>query len=185
MGNRGTCSNTHYIRLDSLSKRVLDELQKLIKAAQNNGFWERVTAAKSMESQKTVRKLMEQQRKMDKRQNELKKYLATAYEDKVKGVMDDETFVLLSNQFKRERDELKEAQQRIQTEFETAQKFQDGLARFKKEVKGQTNIKFLTRDIVGQFIDWIAVYPEDRSVWPYTQKIEIHYHFIGKIKEIL
>lgn len=185
VGNRGTCSNTHYIRLDSLSKRVLDELQKLIKAAQNNGFWERVTAAKSMESQKTVRKLMEQQRKMDKRQNELKKYLATAYEDKVKGVMDDETFVLLSNQFKRERDELKEAQQRIQTEFETAQKFQDGLARFKKEVKGQTNIKFLTRDIVGQFIDWIAVYPEDRSVWPYTQKIEIHYHFIGKIKEIL
>lgn len=129
--------------------------------------------------------LMEQQRKMDKRQNELKKYLATVYEDKVTGVMNDETFVLLSNQFKRERNELKEAQQRIQTEFETAQKFQDGLARFKKEVKGQTNIKFLTRDIVGQFIDWIAVYPEDRDAKPYSQKIEIHYHFIGKIEEIL
>lgn len=34
-------------------------------------------------------------------------------------------------------------------------------------------------------IDWIAVYPADRSVRPYTQKIEIHYHFIGKIEEIL
>lgn len=99
--------------------------------------------------------------------------------------MDDETFVLLSNQFKRERDELKEAQQRIQIEFETTQKFQDGLAHFRKEVEGQTDIKLLTRDIVVQFIDWIAVYPKDRNAKPYSQKIEIHYHFIGKIEEIL
>lgn len=46
----------------------------------------------------------------DKRQNELRKCLAIAYKDKVKGVMDDETFVLLSNQFKRERDQLKDEQ---------------------------------------------------------------------------
>ena len=43
---------------------------------------------------------------MDKRQTELRKRLATAYEDKVKGVMDTEIFVLLSNQFKKERDQL-------------------------------------------------------------------------------
>ena len=140
VGNWGTCSNTHYIRLNLLSAMVHDELQKLIKAAQNNDFWERITAAKSMESQKTVWKLMEQQRKLDKRQSELRKYLATAYEDKVKGVMDDETFVLLSNRFKRERDELKEGQQRIQAEFEAAQKFQEGLAHFKKEAEGQSQV---------------------------------------------
>lgn len=52
---------------------------------------------------------------MDKYQNELRKYLTIAYEDKVKGVMDNETFVLLCNQFKRGRDQLKEAQQKIQT----------------------------------------------------------------------
>lgn len=34
---------------------------------------------------------------MDKRQSELRKYLATAYENKVKGVMDNKTFILLSN----------------------------------------------------------------------------------------
>lgn len=185
VGNRGTCSDTHYIRLDSLSDKVLDELQRLLKAVKSNSFWDRITAAKSIESQKTIQKLMEQQRIMDKRQSELRKYLAIAYEDKVKGVIDEETFVLLSNQFKRERDQLKEAQQKVQEKFETAQKFQDGLTHFKKEVDGQVEIKFLTRDIVGQFIDWIAVYSADRSVRPYKQKIEIHYHFIGKIEEIL
>lgn len=185
VGNRGTCPNTHYIRLDFLSDKVLGELQKLIQAAKSNCFWDNIAVAKSIESQETIQRLMEQQRQMDKRQNELRKYLATAYEDKVKGVIDDETFVLLSNQFKKERDQLKETQQKIQKRFETTQKFQDGLARFKKEVEGQADIRFLTRDIVGQFIDWIAVYPADRSVRPYQQKIEIHYQFIGKIEKIL
>ena len=50
---------------------------------------------------------------MNKRQSDLRKYLATAHEDKVKGVMDCETFVLLSNRFKRGRDQLKEAQLNI------------------------------------------------------------------------
>ena len=103
----------------------------------------------------------------------------------MKGGMDDKTFVLLSNQFEKERDQLKEAQQRIQAKFETAQKFQDGLARFKKRVEGQADIKILMRDIIGQFGDWIAAYPADKSVRPYKQKIEIHYHYIGEIEEIL
>ena len=42
------------------------------------------------------------QGEMDKLQNNLEKYLVAAYEDNVKGVMDGETFVLLSNQFKYE-----------------------------------------------------------------------------------
>lgn len=114
----------------------------MVKTAQRKAFWGRITVAKSIESQETIQKLTEQQQKMDRRQNELRKYLATAYEDRVKGVMDDETFVLLGNQFKRERDELKETQQKIQTEFETAQKFQNGLAYFRREVESQISIRF-------------------------------------------
>ena len=56
---------------------------------------------------------MKQQWKVDKRQNKLRKCLAMVYEDKVKGVMDGELFVLLSNQFK-ECDQQEEAQQKIQ-----------------------------------------------------------------------
>lgn len=82
-----------------------DKLQKLIKTALSNGLWDRITAVKSIESQKAIQELTEQQQKMDKRQNELRKCLATAYKDKVKGVMDGDPFVLPSNQFK-ERDQL-------------------------------------------------------------------------------
>ena len=67
----------------------------------------------------------------------------------------------------------------------SAQKFQGGLARFKKEVESQDGIKFLTRHIVGKCIDWIAIYPADRNVRPHQQKIEIHCYFIRKTDEIL
>ena len=79
----------------------------LIKESQSNGFWGKITVAKSVGLQKTIQKLTKQQQKMDKRQNELRKSLAIAYKNKVKGVMDDEAFVLSSNQFKRECDQLK------------------------------------------------------------------------------
>lgn len=137
------------LALDLLSDRALNELQKLIKTAQRNAFWDRIAVAKSIESQKTIQKLTEQQQKMDKRQNELRKCLATAYEDKVKGGMDDKTSVRLNNQFKRERDQVKEAQQKIQEKFETAQKFWDGLARFERKVEGQVDGKIIAQDIVG------------------------------------
>lgn len=149
VGNRGICSNTHHIRLDLLSNRVLNELQKLIKTAQRNAFWDRIAVAKSIELHKTIQKLTEQRQKMDKRQNELRKCLATAYEDKVKGVMDDEISVRLNNQFKRVRDQVKETQQEIQKKFETAQKLRDGLVRFEWEVEGQVDVKIITREIVG------------------------------------
>ena len=51
--------------------------------------------------------------------------------------------------------------------------------------QNRCDIKFLTRDIVGQVIDWNAVYPADKSDQTYQQKIKIHYHFIEKIGEIL
>ena len=175
MGNRGTCSDTHYIRLDFLRDKVLDELQRLLKAAKSTGFWDRVAVVKSIESQKTIQKLMEQQRIMDKRQSELRKYLATAYEDKVKGVIDDETFVLLSNKFKKERDLLKEAQQRIQTECETAQKFQSGLTQFKKEVEGQAGIVF-----------WHEILSDNLSTrLQFIQQIEASGHISRKLKFII
>ena len=95
--------------------------------------------------------------------------------------MDDKTFVLLSNQFKKECDQSKKAQQKIQTKFETAQKFQDGLTRFEKGGEGQADIEILMQDIIGQIIDWIAAYPSDRSVLPYMQKSKYGITLSGRL----
>lgn len=49
-------------------------------------------------------------------------------------------------------------------------------------IAGQKGVRTLTREAIGQFIDWIDVYPADRSTKQYVQKIEIHYHYIGTIE---
>ncbi|MBD5118854.1 MAG: hypothetical protein HDT37_07045 [Clostridiales bacterium] len=95
--------------------------------------------------------------------------------------MDDKTFVLLNNQFKKECDQSKKAQQKIQTKFETAQKFQDGLTRFEKGAEGQADIEILMWDITGQITDWIAAYPSDRSVLPYMQKSKYGITLSGRL----
>ena len=100
----------------------------------------------------------------------------------MKGVIDDETFVMLVNSFKKERGELCHREQQIQEQLKAAERFQGGFELFRKLLDGQGEVSVLTRDIVGRFIDWIAVYPADRSVKPYRQKIEIYYQFIGKVE---
>lgn len=52
---------------------------------------------------------------------------------------------------------------------------------FKGVVEEQKEIHMLTRDVMGTFFDWIAVYPVDRGNKSYKQKSIIHYQFIGKL----
>ena len=54
MGNRGTCTDTHYIRLDDLKIKVLNELNRLIKVAKGQSLWDKVTHQKSIESQEQI-----------------------------------------------------------------------------------------------------------------------------------
>lgn len=182
VGNRGACPDTHYVRLDNLKEVVLSELNHLITVSKQAGFWSKITSQQMVQVQEKIDKLLQDDHVISRRVKEIAEILRNVYEDKVKGVIDDETFVMLVNSFKKERGELRNKEQQIQEQLEEAQRFQGGFELFKKLLKGQGEILVLTRDIVGQFIDWIAVYPADRSVKPYRQKIEIYYQFIGKVE---
>lgn len=135
-----------------------------------------------VEMKKQAHFISEEKFYASERQRELVGLLAKSYEEKVKGVIDDEAFILLIGAFKKERAMLKQQKQKLQEKLEIAQNFLDGLGRFQKMIMGQTKLHTLTREIVGQFIDWIDVYPADRSTKPYVQRIEIHYHYIGAIE---
>ena len=180
-GNRGTCPDTHYVRLDNLTEWVRCEINQLIASSKEKSFWDTVSEQKSIDASQQIEAMTSEAQMAAKRQGELSKLLTLAYEDKVKGVIDDETFTLLVSGFKKERDQLRLQNQQIQEKLEAARNFQNGLDYFQELISEQAPITELTRDIVGQFIDWIAVYPADRSVRPYRQRIGIYYHFVGRI----
>lgn len=180
-GNRGTCPNTHYVRLDDLTKLVTDELSMLLKAARKPHFWDSLIQQKSENMKNETQRLTEEIANARYRLEELSKTLSAAYEDKMKGKIDDETFVVLAQAFKKERSLLRERETHAQEKLRRTQDFQSKLIQFKDFVVKQQKVDQLTRDILGRFIDYIAIYPADRNVKPYTQSIDIYYHFIGRI----
>ena len=90
VGNRGTCPDTHYVRVDYLAPRVLSELNQLIHFAQHQ--WEifsatvEQTATASAKDQ--VTSLTKKHQVFQSRMKELKTLLTRLYEDKIKGVVD-------------------------------------------------------------------------------------------------
>ncbi len=181
MGNRGTCPDTHYIRLDDLTEKVLHELNALISAIKYPVFWDKLSGKLSQQATKESNILMQDGVRIKERLNDLAHILKNAYEDKLKGVIDEETFMLLTNDFKRERDELRRQEEKKKGQLEVVQQYVNGLGLFRAFVEKQTPLTTINRTTVGEFIDYIAVYPANRTSKPYTQKIEIHYHFVGKI----
>lgn len=180
-GNRGICSNTHYVRLDDLTKLVTTELNTLLEAFHKLHFWDRLIQLKSEDMNIEVQHLTEEIADIRDRLEELSKTFSAAYEEKMKGVIDSETFVVLARTFKKERSLLREREAHAQVTLRHTQDFQGRFEQFKASVAYQPKIKQLSRNIVGRFIDYIAVYPADRSVKPHTQRIDIYYHFIGRI----
>lgn len=180
-GNRGTCPNTHYIRLDDLTELVTDELNMLLKAARKPHFWDRLIQQKSENMKNEAQRLTEEIDNIRDRLEELSKTLSAAYEDKMKGKIDDETFVVLAQTFKKERSLLRERETHAQEKLRRTHDFQSRFAQFKTSVIDQHKVTQLTRDIVGRFIDHITIYPADRSVKPYKQRIDIYYQLIGRI----
>lgn len=181
VGNRGTCPDTHYVRLDDLKEIVLCSLNRLLQDLKDPVFRETIWQRVSSKSQARACVLEAEVQEIDSRLRKMTAMLTAAFEDKVNGIIDEETFMLLTGQFKKERVQLKERQNDILCELETARNVQKMLDYFMDLVDEQEPIAELSREIVGRFIDWIAVYPTDRSVKPHTQRIDIYYHFIGKI----
>ena len=72
----------------------------------------------------------------------------------------------------KERGKLRSRAQQIQEQLEAAERFQGGFELFRDLLEERGEISVLKWDIVGQFIDWITVYPADRSMKTYRQKSE-------------
>ena len=60
-------------------------------------------------------------------------------------MIDDETFVLLVSEFKKEREHLQHKGQQVREKLEAARKFQSGLDYFKEMIEVQEEIPVLTR----------------------------------------
>lgn len=90
--------------------------------------------------------------------------------------------MLLSGEFKREREQIQRQMQRIQESSQKSNSILYGISLFKKTVNQQELISALGREHLEKYVDHITVYPAKLNGKERVQRIETHYRFIGCVE---
>ena len=109
-GNRGTCTSTHYVRVDFLEEVVLGEIRRLTKfASLYEDEFVKAVIGHSQQAEQTDRKLKEKElRTLLARDEELDGLFERIYEDNVSGKLSDDRFAKMSRRYEDEQKELAE-----------------------------------------------------------------------------
>ena len=180
--SRKKCT-AHYIRAVVLEQLVLQNLQRVVAYAQEdeNEFVRRVmenkTAVQRAEQEQAKRKLEKQERRI----SELDRIIQQLYEDRVSGALSAERFAKLSGGYEKEQEELKQSAKELQAIVNTIETQAVNVQSFLKIVRKYTAPKELTPALLREFVEKIVVHAPDKSSGHRTQRIDVHYNFIGEI----
>ena len=180
--SRKKCT-AHYIRAVVLEQLVLQNLQRVVAYAQEdeNEFVRRVmenkTAVQRAEQEQAKRKLEKQERRI----SELDRIIQQLYEDRVSGALSAERFAKLSGGYEKEQEELKQAAKELQAIVNTIETQAVNVQSFLKIVRKYTAPTELTPALLREFVEKIVVHAPDKSSGHRTQRIDVHYNFIGEI----
>ena len=180
--SRKKCT-AHYIRAVVLEQLVLQNLQRVVAYAQEdeNEFVRRVmenkTAVQRAEQEQAKRKLEKQERRI----SELDRIIQQLYEDRVSGALSAERFAKLFGGYEKEQEELKQSAKELQAIVNTIETQAVNVQSFLKIVRKYTAPMELTPALLREFVEKIVVHAPDKSSGHRTQRIDVHYNFIGEI----
>ena len=180
--SRKKCT-AHYIRAVVLEQLVLQNLQRVVAYAQEdeNEFVRRVmenkTAVQRAEQEQAKRKLEKQERRI----SELDRIIQQLYEDRVSGALSAERFAKLSGGYEKEQEELRQSAKELQAIVNTIETQAVNVQSFLKIVRKYTAPTELTPALLREFVEKIVVHAPDKSSGHRTQRIDVHYNFIGEI----
>jgi hypothetical protein len=183
-GNRGTCTSTHYVRVDFLEQVVLGEVRRLTQFASRyeNDF---VKAAIGQSQQNIVAEresLRRELKGLQKRDAELDNLFERIYEDNVSGKLADERFSKMSAKYEAEQAELAGRVKTLQMEIDKETDKSMSTDMFISKVRKYTRAKKLTQRMLNELVDYIEVYQAEKADGVHVQKLKIHYNCVGSIE---
>ena len=119
-GNRGTCTSTHYVRVDFPEQVVLGEIRRLTKfAVQYEDLFTQAVMGHSQQSVELDRKLKHKElAALQARDEELDGLFERIYEDNVSGKLSDDRFAKMSRRYEDEQEALSEKIKVLRAELE-------------------------------------------------------------------
>ena len=183
-GNRGTCTSTHYVRVDFLEEVVLGEIRRLTKfASLYEDEFVKAVIGHSQQAEQTDRKLKEKElRTLLAREEELDGLFERIYEDNVSGKLSDDRFAKMSRRYEEEQKELAEKIKKIRSEIEKQSSRSMTTDMFIGLVRKYTRARKLTPRMLNELVEKIEVFNAEKIDGVWEQRLRIHYNCVGTIE---
>ena len=183
-GNRGTCTSTHYVRVDFLEQVVLGEIRRLTKfASQFEDEFVKAVIGHSQQAEATDRKLKEKELKaLQARDEELDGLFERIYEDNVSGKLSDDRFARMSRRYEEEQKELAEKIKALRAEIDKQNSQSMTTDMFISLVRKYTRARKLTPRMLNELIEKIEVFNAEKVDGVWEQQLRIHYNCVGAIE---
>ena len=183
-GNRGTCTSTHYVRVDFLEEVVLGEIRRLTKfASLYEDEFIKAVIGHSQQAEQTDRKLKEKElQTLLARDEELDGLFERIYEDNVSGKLSDDRFAKMSRRYEDEQKELAEKIKKLRSEIEKQSCRSMTTDMFIGLVRKYTRARKLTPRMLNELIEKIEVFNAEKIDGVWEQRLRIHYNCVGTIE---
>ena len=183
-GNRGTCTSTHYVRVDFLEEVVLGEIRRLTKfASLYEDEFVKAVIGHSQQAEQTDRKLKEKELKtLLARDEELDGLFERIYEDNVSGKLSDDRFAKMFRRYEDEQKELSEKIKKLRSEIEKQSSRSMTTDMFIGLVRKYTRARKLTPRMLNELVEKIEVFNAEKIDGVWEQRLRIHYNCVGTIE---
>ena len=183
-GNRGTCTSTHYVRVDFLEEVVLGEIRRLTKfASLYEDEFVKAVIGHSQQAEQTDRKLKEKElQTLLARDEEVDGLFERIYEDNVSGKLSDDRFAKMSRRYEDEQKELAEKIKKLRSEIENQSSRSMTTDMFIGLVRKYTRARKLTPRMLNELVEKIEVFNAEKIDGVWEQRLRIHYNCVGTIE---
>lgn len=181
---RGTCQTRHYIRADALEQIVIYELKRLaIMLQQDEKLLAEILEKKTNKDFYDEKKHLEEQlQKAIVRQQTVASLYEKLYEDNATGKVTDEWFTHMSHKYEVERAELKVKIFNLREQVANMQTVQHSKDMFISAIRKFLDMETITAPLIHELIDHIDVYEAEGKCKNKTQRVVIHYNFVGYLE---
>ena len=160
------------------------ELQRMVQFLKNDeAMFAALLAQKTNADMAAEKKYLEAERqKATARKNKVAELFEKLYEDNVEGKVTDEWFMQLSHKYEVERMELKAKIAELHNRILELDSMKENKDQFIHAIRKFMEMQTLTAPLLRELIDHIDVYETEGTGKNRTQRIMIHYKFVGVIE---
>ena len=180
---RGSCTSTHYIRVDFLEQVVLGEIRRLTKyAVHYEDEFQQAIMGSTQKAVELERKLKQKElAAAQARDNELDGLFERIYEDNLSGKLSDERFAKMSQRYEEEQAELSEKIKALRKELDKLSGDAVSTDMFLSTVRKYTRAKKLTPRMLNELVNHIEVHQAEKINGEWVQKLTIYYNCVGAL----